>query len=91
MMKLRTDTEQKEFRDEIETTKREARLYYPVESQVIVDQLGDFVYYHALSADERAFVDRNADLNVDLVMRVYTDDRLLTREEFEALLKEGQE
>ncbi|MFA5444912.1 MAG: hypothetical protein WC262_08040 [Bacteroidales bacterium] len=86
-MKIRTETEQKEFKKKVENDRRMADLYYPDESQVIREQPGDFVYYHALDAERQAFVVRNANLDVDLVMRVSTDDWLLTRAEFEALFE----
>ena len=86
-MRVRTESEQRGFQSRVVKDRREANLYYPVEWQVIDDQQGDFVYYHALDAERQAFVARNADLDVDLVMRVYADDRLLTRAEFEAMFE----
>ncbi|MDI6720485.1 MAG: hypothetical protein QMD46_12815 [Methanomicrobiales archaeon] len=90
-MKTRTEAEQREFRNKVEEIRRENNLYYPEESKVMNIQPGEFVYYHALNAEQQAFVARNADLNVDLVLRVYTQDRLqdrlLTQAEFAELMR----
>jgi len=89
-MNTRTDAEQREFRSRVEGVRRETALYYSEESKVMRDQLGEFTYYHALNADQQAFVARNADLDVDLVLRVYTQDGLLTQAEFAELMRGEQ-
>ena len=88
---MRTETEQKEFLARVEKIRSENRTYYPVESRVMDGRPGDFAYFHALDEARQAFVVQSESLNVDLVLRVYTDDRLLTCEEFEQMYVEAAE
>jgi hypothetical protein len=80
---MRTETEQKEFVAREKQAQREIRLYYPAESKAIDDQIGDYVYYHALDEARQKFVVQDETLGVDLIRRVYADDRLLSKREFE--------
>jgi len=84
----RTKSEQKIFRQRIETLRRENTLYYPVEEQAMLVPGDDVVSYLGLDAPRQAFVVANPALDVDLVLRVYAHDRLLTVDEFEQLFAE---
>ena len=90
-MNTRSEVEQREFRSKVAKIRRETDLYYSEESKVMNNQIGEFVYYHTLNAEQQAFVARNADLDVDLVLRVYARDGLLTQAEFAELVKGEQE
>jgi hypothetical protein len=46
-----------------------------------------YVRYNELDEERREYVDKHPYLKVDLVKRIYRDDRLLSRDEFESMFR----